>query len=198
MMTVLHFDRNAADTLTTLTTARMVSTRAKKSADGAETAEKRAAPPEKRTSKKAKTEKDGKLEVNDGAVELKKEEKEPDAEPETQAEAKEEANPTVDGHLQVEDGKLGLGEAKQSDQKVGAPPSEEDSNEAKPTAVGPPSGVLAEPKHGDCQILLSGRTLSRGQADGLSSGTLESGHVYFLYRPKIETEEVDSVDDVSK
>lgn len=31
-----------------------------------------------------------------------------------------------------------------------------------------------------------------------SVGTLESGHVYFLYRPKIDVDEVDSIDDVSK
>ncbi|WWD05810.1 hypothetical protein V865_003893 [Kwoniella europaea PYCC6329] len=29
-------------------------------------------------------------------------------------------------------------------------------------------------------------------------GTLESGHIYFLYRPKVETEEAESLDDISK
>lgn len=32
----------------------------------------------------------------------------------------------------------------------------------------------------------------------LIEGTLESGHIYFLYRPKIDTEDVDSIDDISK
>lgn len=30
------------------------------------------------------------------------------------------------------------------------------------------------------------------------SGTLEAGHIYFLYRPKIDVDDVESVDDVSK
>ncbi|WWC60224.1 uncharacterized protein I303_102790 [Kwoniella dejecticola CBS 10117] len=29
-------------------------------------------------------------------------------------------------------------------------------------------------------------------------GTLESGHIYFLYRPKVETDEAESLDDISK
>lgn len=29
-------------------------------------------------------------------------------------------------------------------------------------------------------------------------GTLESGHIYFLYRPKIDATDVESLDDVSK
>jgi hypothetical protein len=29
-------------------------------------------------------------------------------------------------------------------------------------------------------------------------GTLERGHIYFLYRPKIDADEVESIDDISK
>lgn len=39
---------------------------------------------------------------------------------------------------------------------------------------------------------------SPGPTEGPSHGTLESGHIYFLYRPKIDVEDVESVDDVSK
>lgn len=35
-----------------------------------------------------------------------------------------------------------------------------------------------------------------GLADCL--GSLEAGHIYFLYRPKVEVEDVESLDDVSK
>lgn len=31
-----------------------------------------------------------------------------------------------------------------------------------------------------------------------SPGTLERGHIYFLYRPKIDAAEVESIDDISK
>ncbi|ORX33671.1 hypothetical protein BD324DRAFT_639126 [Kockovaella imperatae] len=94
-----------------------------------------------------------------------------------------------DGKLKVSEGEIGLSkqedddeedQSKTEDEKETGEEKEasnENKEESKPSRDEPHlSGILEEPKH----------------------GTLESGHIYFLYRPKVDAEEVDSVDDISK
>jgi hypothetical protein len=59
-----------------------------------------------------------------------------------------------------------------------------------------PTGSLTEPKHGEW----AGRAAIGSIRLTLTprQGTLERGHIYFLYRPKIDADEVESIDDISK
>ena len=54
---------------------------------------------------------------------------------------------------------------------------------------------LDEPKHGMTSLLYVFDSCSLNH---YHTGTLESGHVYFMYRPKIDTNDVESIDDISK
>jgi hypothetical protein len=56
-----------------------------------------------------------------------------------------------------------------------------------------PGAVASEPKHGRVQTNFLARTYTY-----FVIGTLEAGHIYFLYRPKVEVEDPQSIDDVSK
>ncbi|KAK4686067.1 hypothetical protein P7C73_g4061, partial [Tremellales sp. Uapishka_1] len=102
--------------------------------------------------KKAKKEKDGKLQVgDDGEVTLGK---------------------SDDGEDKKEES-----EAKKGDEEKEVAPEENDKEDNGPSVVEKESTPeFDEPRH----------------------GTLEQGHIYFLYRPKIELDEAESIDDISK
>ena len=180
----------------------MVSTRSKGTA--AETGEKRSAPVAGSggKSKKAKKE-DGKLEVGeDGQVGLKEE---------TSADKEESSNGKEEGTGKANDQKL----AKDTDDKADNKPkagedmnqtreemkeeegkkAEKGEDEVDENALQGTKDELEEPKHGKRHN--SHTEYERPQAD--ISGTLESGHIYFLYRPKIDHgDDVGSIDDISK
>lgn len=146
-------------------------------ASSAQTGEKRAAPASstenqaKPASKKAKkVEKEGKLDIGEnGQLGLKKEEDTKD--------------PTAADKSKADDG--GVKDAGQEESKA-----EKEST---------PAGSNDDPKHGELHCV------TESSADEqtlilscIISGTLESGHIYFLYRPKVEVDDPESIDDVSK
>jgi len=180
----------------------MVSTRSKGTA--AETGEKRSAPSKSGggATKKAKKE-DGKLEVGeDGQVGLKEE---PSADKEQASNGKDEDKGKA--HEQKlerdkddeEDNKPKAGEdmhqTREEMKEEEGKKAEKGEDEVDENALQGTKDELEEPKHGKRHN--SHTEYERPQAD--ISGTLESGHIYFLYRPKIDHgDDVGSIDDISK
>ena len=187
----------------------MVSTRSKGTA-AAETGEKRSAPAKSSggTAKKAKKE-DGKLEVGeDGQLGLKEEpsvdkedssagkEETSNGKEEKKSETSEKASRGNEDYKDDSKPKAGedmpqsRGEMKEEEGKK----AETGEDEVDKTALSGAREELEEPKHGKCHH----QDVRKAQAD-TSLGTLESGHIYFLYRPKIDHgEDVGSIDDISK
>ena len=189
----------------------MVSTRSKGTA-AAETGEKRSAPAKTSggTTKKAKKE-DGKLEVGeDGQVGLKEE---PSTNEEDSSKDKEESSNDKDeikGKIGQEESKEDKEDKDDSKPKAGedmdqtreemkeeeGKKAEKGEDEVDDKALQGAKDELEEPKHGKCYQ--SPIDAKKPQADVIL-GTLESGHIYFLYRPKIDHgDDVGSIDDISK
>lgn len=180
----------------------MVSTRSKGTA--VETGEKRSAPAKSGggATKKAKKE-DGKLEVGeDGQVGLKEE---PSADKEESSNGKDEDKGKVNDQKpekdedDKEDNKPKAGEdmdqTREEMKEEEGKKAEKGEDEVDENALQGAKDELEEPKHGRWHYSHTG--YERPQAD--VSGTLESGHIYFLYRPKIDHgDDVGSIDDISK
>ncbi|CAD6570841.1 MAG: hypothetical protein TREMPRED_006054 [Tremellales sp. Tagirdzhanova-0007] len=182
----------------------MVSTRARHrgdttSSDQSPVSSKRSAPSESRNlsksgSKRVKKEKDGKLEVgNDGEVGLKHED---------HVEPKEEINEEVieerekdEQRTQNDNGKDAEG---QQDAKAEIPEdkkpvaSEKEDVEQELKRSGPGETT----QEGDETTVKEQEASAKTELDEPKHGTVESGHIYFIYRPKIDSAEVDSLDDV--
>ncbi|RSH94616.1 hypothetical protein EHS25_004420 [Saitozyma podzolica] len=144
-------------------------------------------PPKKQAKHKEQLE----LETGEGGeVGLKKEDQEKGwQDGDGQAKEAEEAKETEEikdtareGKTRDEGEKTAPTKAEDEPEERSARPERQSGSKASPGAKeatdvkSPPSGSLTEPKH----------------------GTLERGHIYFLYRPKIDADEVESIDDISK
>jgi hypothetical protein len=185
----------------------MVSTRSKGTA--AEVGEKRSAPAKSGggTAKKAKKE-DRKLEVGeDGQVGLKEE---PSADKEDSSPGQEESSDgkeklkgktndqkPEDHKADKEDSKPKAGEdmnqTREEMKEEEGKKAETGEDEVDKTALSEAKEELEEPKHGEPHA----QDVGYPRLIGL--GTLESGHIYFLYRPKIDHgDDVGSIDDISK
>ncbi|OCF34739.1 hypothetical protein I316_03783 [Kwoniella heveanensis BCC8398] len=87
-------------------------------------------------------------------------------------------------------GAAGEGESKgegEDDSEAKQGKTEEEDKKPKP-----------ESKNGKDGTKKTTASASKGEEDEPKHGTLESGHIYFLYRPKVETEDPETIDDVSK
>ena len=170
----------------------MVSTRSKEYDEPAP-GEKRSPQDESHKSpKKQKTQKEGRLEVgHDGEVGLKRE---TSGSPRKAKHHAEEPHGGKHEKEHREGGDKHAGDEKTHDAKgteEGEPKQEVSFTDSWEVCLG------SDPKN--APVDNKGQVTSSGdETQEPSHGTLESGHIYFLYRPKIETEEVDSVDDVSK
>lgn len=180
----------------------MVSTRSRATNGAADHAgEKRTASsksPDKRA-KKAKAAKDGKLETNEhGEVTLQTKDEEKDGvEDKVAEERKEEHTETGDDAEQVkqtvqepsDDSK-----AKEEQKPQGHDPTEKAQAEVS-SAVQALMRLTVEEV--DEHVKEKEATPEAGDAEP-KHGTLEAGHIYFMYRPKVEKEDVQSIDDISK
>lgn len=170
----------------------MVSTRSKEYDEPAP-GEKRSPQDESHKSpKKQKTQKEGQLEVgHDGEVGLKRE---TSGSPRKAKHHAEEPHGGKHEKEHREGGDKHAGDEKTHDAKgteEGEPKQEVSFTDSWEVCLG--SDPKNDPVDNKGQVTSSG-----DETQEPSHGTLESGHIYFLYRPKIETEEVDSVDDISK
>lgn len=192
----------------------MVSTRAggsKQPGEASQSVNKRSAPSKaKPVTKKAKKEKDGKLQVgNGGEVGLKQDDKDD----EHKGDGNEENN--KDGEVEVDrsaapvtaDDKDPVTSDKE-DEELGVKRSGPGETRQE---VGLSNGETAYISRATRQrsrsrkIPLEQSSTSRSTVSlapaGLElnrQGTLESGHIYFMYRPKIDADEVEGIDDISK
>ncbi|ORY27465.1 hypothetical protein BCR39DRAFT_538148 [Naematelia encephala] len=118
--------------------------------------------------------------------------------------ASKKAKQEKDGKLELgEDGEVGLkqqGKEEQTEQN-GKEVKEGDENDTKvqqDKAEIKRSGQGETTQTGDETGVKDQGSSSGAELDEPKHGTLETGHIYFLYRPKIDADEVESIDDVSK
>ncbi|KAK6907264.1 hypothetical protein I203_101254 [Kwoniella mangroviensis CBS 8507] len=153
----------------------MVSTRSKATnnhsspAQGAETGEKRSQPSPSSSTKNGRSPKKAKQENEQDVAEKKEFEVSVQGEPTTET--------------QEEENNLGEEGVKDEIAAEDAKAKDEDRVESREDEVKREEKKESGEKYDD---------------DEPRHGTLESGHIYFLYRPKVETDEAESLDDISK